>query len=98
MATRTLATSAPLTAVVYNQSPNVLLPVDIATVSQLIRNDLNVVHPPMNGAFDYRGILAVPNRWAGLRVLPGDVLAVDANGWPIVVSAYSIATGGWTLV
>jgi hypothetical protein len=98
MATRTLATSVPLTAVVYNQSPNVLLPADIAAVSQMIRNDQNTSHPALNGAFDYRGILIVPNRFAGLRVLPGDVLAVDANGWPVLVSAYSIATGGWTLV
>jgi|SRR4029077_641404 hypothetical protein len=96
MATHTLATSAALTAITYNQSPNVLLPADIATVAQLIKDDINVAHPALNGAFDYRGILIVPNRYVGLKVLPGDVLAVDANGWPIVVSAYSIATGGWT--
>lgn len=97
MATRTLATSANLTAVVYNQSPLTLLPADIAAVSQLIKDDKNTSHPAMNGAFDYRGILIVPNRFVGMRVLPGDVIAVDANGWPILVSAYSIATGGWTL-
>jgi hypothetical protein len=96
MATHTLATSAPLTCVAYSQSPGVLLPADIATVSQLIRNDLNTSHPALNGAFDYRGILILPNRYVGVKVLPGDVVAVDANGWPIIVSAYSIATGGWT--
>src|SRR5215469_9765408 len=96
MATHTLATSANLTAIAFNPSPNTLLPADIATVAQSIKDDLNVAHPALVGAVDYRGVLVIPNRFAGLRLLPGDVLAVDANGWPILVSAYSIAAGGWT--
>jgi hypothetical protein len=73
-----------------------MLPADVGTLGDLIRDDQNVAHPFV-GSFDHRGVLVIPNRFAGLRMLPGDVLAVDQNGWPILVSAYSIATGGWTL-
>jgi hypothetical protein len=96
MATHTLVTSAPLTCVAYSPAPQTLLPTDLAAVSQLIKDDLNTSHPFIRGAFDQRGLLVVPNRWAEFRLFPGDVVAVDANGWPVVVSAYSIATGGWT--
>lgn len=99
MATKTLGTSTTtgLTAVAYSPSAQVLLPADVATIAQDIKDDLNVAHPTFGagGAFSYNGLLYVPNR-GYLKILPGDWVGVDANGWPVLVSAYSIATGGWT--
>ena len=46
----------------------------------------------MPGAFNSSGQLYVPNRGV-LQVLPGDYVAVDANGWPILLSANAIAGG-----
>lgn len=101
MATSTLGTTAnnDLTAVPFSPSSQVLLPADMATINQAILDDQNVAHPQASlsgvGGFSYNGLLYVPNRGV-LKVLPGDWVGVDANGWPILVSAYSIATGGWT--
>lgn len=46
--------------------------------------------------------LFIPNRGV-LKILPGDWIAVDANGWPILLSANSVvggtapsATTSWT--
>ena len=68
--------------------------VDWGNLDNLIRDDKINSHP--NTQFNLiSGQLFVPNR-GFLQILPGDYIAVDANGWPILVSAYSIATGGWT--
>lgn len=109
MATHTLA-AANLTAVTFNRSPLVLLPADLATINNAIRNDPNLQNS-MNmgrstyapaGEFGFNGLLFIPNRGV-LQVLPGDVVAVDNNsptnvGWPILVSADAILNGSWTLV
>jgi hypothetical protein len=101
MATDTLGTNATtsLTAVPYSPSSQVLLPADMKTMNNAILDDLNTSHPQASligtGGMAYNGMLFVPNRGV-LKVLPGDWIGVDANGWPILVSAYSIATGGWT--
>jgi hypothetical protein len=44
------------------------------------------------------GLLAIPNRGI-IKVLPGDVVAVDATGFPYLISANAIAYAGsdWTL-
>ena len=50
------------------------------------------------GAFDYQvgnGLLIIPRRGI-LQVFPGDYVGVDPQGWPILVSAYSIAGSGWS--
>lgn len=97
MATHTLTTSVALTCVAFSPAPGVLSQADLATISQLIKNDLSgSAHPTIPGSFCREGFLYVPRRSSQLQVFPGDVVAVDANGWPILVSAYSIATGGWT--
>jgi hypothetical protein len=43
------------------------------------------------------GLLYVPNR-GFLKVLPGDYVAIDNFGWPILVSGNSVALSGsiWT--
>ncbi len=96
MATHTLATSSAFTAVTFSPSPKVLLPADLATICNSIKDDVNITHPRVPGAFCFEGFLYIPNRAGRLKVLPGDVVAVDNQGWPILISAYSIANGNWT--
>ena len=94
MATSTLGTTltTSLTSLVNNPVMNVT---DLATIVNGIKDDLIITHPVWPGAYSYMDLLYVPNRGV-LKVLPGDYVGVDANGWPILVSAFSIATGGWT--
>lgn len=51
------------------------------------------------GQFNFDGQLYIPQRGV-LKVLPGDVVAVDNSGWPILISAASIALPGslWSFV
>jgi hypothetical protein len=83
-----------LTCVAFSPSQNVLLPADLATISNAIRRD-NVVQQHTPGAFTREGNLFIPDRGV-VALRPGDVVAYDAQGWPVLISAYSIATGGWT--
>ncbi len=48
--------------------------------------------PIVGGALSRFGQLTIPNRGV-LLILPGDYIAVDANGWPILISANAIAGG-----
>ena len=59
---------------------------DVASVANNIKDDLNVAHPIVPGAFTRNGYLFVPNR-GFLRLLPGDWVAYGSTGWPILVSA-----------
>jgi|SRR5262249_51092930 len=68
---------------------------DVGSLANLIKDDANPAHPILPGAFEQNGLLIIPRRGI-LKVLPGDYVGVDANGWPILVSANSIAAGGWT--
>ena len=71
---------------------------DTATIQQAILDDVdraNVIRI-WPGAWSKAGVLYVPNR-GFLRVLPGDVVGVDTRGWPILLSADTIANGIWTL-
>lgn len=76
---------------------------DLASLAARILDDqskdsgqLAVVAPSAKniwpGAFNSAGLLYIPNRGV-LQVLPGDYVAVDANGWPILLSANAIAGG-----
>lgn len=96
MATKTLGTNATntLTALAYLPGIGVLSPADVATVDT-IKDDLNVAHPVIPGCFVQSGSLYIPNR-GYLQVRPGDYVAIDSRGWPILVSADSIANGPWT--
>mgnify|MGYP001589923803 CR=1 FL=1 len=102
MATNTFGTDAnnSLTAVIYATS---LLPADVATIQQGIKDDKIAVvpnHPIYRGdAFSRAGLLYIPNRGI-LQCLPGDVIAIDNAGWPILVSADSVAYASslWTIV
>ncbi len=67
---------------------------DIATMALAIKDDLNVAHPVYPNAFSSNGLLYVPNRGI-LQMRPGDVVAIDSTGWPILVSKNAIANGPW---
>jgi hypothetical protein len=68
---------------------------DIASLANIIKDDQNVAHPIDPGSFARNGLLFVPNRGV-LQVLPGDYVGIDNQGWPILVSANSIANSTWT--
>jgi len=96
MATRTLGTAATttLTAVSFSESPNVLLPADLATIQHAIKNDLQPLDLSVNTWIMHNGLLMIPRR-GQLRVFPGDFFAVDSTGWPILLSSAAAASASW---
>jgi hypothetical protein len=96
MATSTFGTNAnsSLTALLSSGS---MAAADIAAIVNLIKDDINPAHPLMPTAWSQGNLLYVPNRGI-LQVKPGDWVAVDSQGWPILVSANSVANGPWTHV
>jgi hypothetical protein len=99
MALHTLVTKAATTLTALTWTKDVLQ-TDIANLAQLILDDANPAHPIVPGAFSNNGLLYIPNRQGGfIPMKPGDTLAVDLNGWPIVVSAQALGAGNaWTYV
>jgi len=101
VSTRTLVTkSATTLTAIQRQSATVAAghynPADIAALNALVINDQNPSQH-IYQSLQPNGLLVVPNRGV-LKVLAGDVVAVDLNGFPVVISAQSIAAGNaWTL-
>jgi len=52
----------------------------------------------MGGRLSFEGRLELPGGRGWVTVKPGDVIAIDSTGWPILVSAAAIAYSGsdWT--
>ena len=107
MATHTLGTpsSTTLVAVTYSESPLVLLPADLAAIANGILQDnmtpgslvASNVGQAIPGAFNFMGLLTFPGGRGQIKLYPGDVIAIDNLGWPVVVSAASIANAtDWT--
>jgi hypothetical protein len=96
MATGTLGTNltTSLTALNWN---NMSAVADVAAIGALIKGQDSAANISP-GAFAKSGRLHFPGRKGFLLLLPGDYIGVDANGWPIVVSSQSIASGStsWT--
>ena len=94
MATRTLGSNAnnSLTAVLASRT---MAAADIASVANGIKDDIINGNPIFPGAFSSMNMLYVPNRGI-LQVLPGDYVAFDSTGWPILISANAILSGPWT--
>ena len=74
---------------------------DISAINELILDDQNPRHPLAQtsgtGGFVKEGLLYVPNRGM-LQLFPGDVVAVDAtSGQVILLTAYGLSAGPWTL-
>jgi hypothetical protein len=67
---------------------------DIAAINNAIKSD-NAAQKLVPGAFSANGLLRIPGRGV-LQIVPGDYVGVDSAGWPILVSAYSIANAAWT--
>jgi hypothetical protein len=93
----TNATTSLATSLIYQPGYGSGLPTaDMAAITNAIKDDISSGHPLWPGAFDSNGLLFIPNRGV-LKVLPGDMVAVDsATGWPILVSAYALSNGPWT--
>ncbi len=103
MAVVTVGTAATTTliGVVWSQDPAVLLPADLVTIQQRIKNDLNIAHPVaqisgIGGIEQSAGKLWVPNR-GSLVIYPGDVIATDARGGVVLVTAYAAAGSNWVI-
>jgi hypothetical protein len=84
--------------VTYSPSPLVLLPADLATISQsIVLDPITSIsgsgRMAVPGAFVYEGFVFVPNRQARIKLFPGDVVCVTSRGFPIVISADEIANG-----
>jgi hypothetical protein len=96
MATSTFGTTAnnSLTALL---SSGAMAAADLAAIVNLVKDDVNPAHPLMPTAWAQSNLLYVPNRGI-LLVKPGDFVAVDSQGWPILVSANSIANSTWVHV
>jgi hypothetical protein len=96
MSTSTFGTTAnsSLTAMA---SSGAMLAADIASIALLIKNDLVNGLPIYPEAWSQKQLLYVPNRGI-LQVRPGDWVGVDSQGWPILVSANSVANSSWVHV
>ena len=94
MATKTVGTTGTtvLTAVQippsYNATPYVS-DTDWATIANSILSDEGV-HPIEPGGVTRQGLLYLPRRRGVIKLMPGDWVAVDLNGWPVVISNYSL--------
>jgi hypothetical protein len=101
MAVGTAGTTAAttLSAITWSGDQAVLLPADLATANYAILDDQNVAHGHAAvlglGGVVREGKLIIPNRYGSLVMLPGDVVAWDVTGWPVLISARAIAGGGW---
>lgn len=95
MALLTAGTDATTSLSAQAFSPTATI-ADVASFAAYIKDDQNPAHPTMPTAYGTNGLLYVPNRGI-LKILPGDYVMVDTTtGWPILVSAYAIASGPWT--
>lgn len=98
MATGTLGTNAnnSLTSLIFK--PGVgsgMLAADYAAINAAILADGAPVNQP-EFRWDPSGILYLPKKRGFIRMIAGDYIGVDNQGWPIVVSANSIANAAWT--
>lgn len=93
MATGTLGTAATSSLVSLNWNP--MSPVaDSAAIAELIvRQAAGFRTGIIPGGFSKGGRLQLPGKRGVIFLEPGDYVAVDHNGWPIVVSKESIADG-----
>ena len=98
MALITLGTNATTTlnALVWNPAVNAA---DLAQIVENIKSQpstgtYQIISP---GAFGRDGRLHFPGRRGFVNLKPGDYVAYDSVGWPVIVSCFSIANGGgWT--
>ena len=63
---------------------------DWATLMQSILNDGDSSHPIWPGALERKGLLFLPLNRGVIKLRNGDWVATDPNGWPVVISNYSL--------
>jgi hypothetical protein len=84
---------------------------DIGSINALIKDDRPDLYPALGNTVPWlaaaqpflpnslrpEGLLFIPNRGV-LKVFYGDWIGVDANGWPVLLSARAIQNGttSWT--
>lgn len=99
MAVLTLGTNATTSlanALKFLPGANSMIAADVATVANAIRSQ-NANQTRQNGDFTTSGLVRLPGGRGIIQMQPGDYIGVDSTtGWPIVVSAYAIASGPWT--
>lgn len=99
MATITAGTSATttLTGLIWNRQLALSQPTDLATIINNVKSQpgTGTFQRIAAGAFTQNGRLHFPGRLGSfINLNPGDLIAFDGAGWPIVVSAFSLANGG----
>lgn len=86
-------TTSNLTAVQANPSVSAISDADIATIAEAILYDQQLPQGYANAimptAFTRNGLLYIPARGV-LKVLPGDWVAVDPAGWPVLLSSKTL--------
>ncbi len=93
MATGTLGTAATTSIVSINGWNPMTAIADIAAIALNIKSQSNPAHPIAPGFFANNGRLEFPERRGFILLRPGDYIGYDDYGWPVVVSAESIANG-----
>ena len=94
MALRTLGSNATTSLQALLFARGGMSVADTATFNANVKDDLTNGHPVVPGSFR-TGMLFIPNR-GFIQILPGDFIAYDSTGWPILLSANAIASGPWT--
>src|ERR1017187_455214 len=99
MATKTLGTLATSTLTAVQQQPDynatpAISDADFAAINNSIfddeRNPQQLLNQAIvNGSWARKGLLVIPNRGV-LKVRAGDWVAVDPNGWPILIGKESL--------
>lgn len=103
MATATLGTAATTTLTAIPFTYGALQAADFAAIAAAIKHDThnpaiigvgNTQQPPIISPFSRSGTLVIPNRGV-LALFPGDYVAIDATGWPILLSMRAAASASW---
>lgn len=94
MATGTLGTAATSSLTSINGWTHQTAIADIATIAAaIVRQEAGFRTSIVPGSFSPSGRLFLPGGRGVIQLKPGDYIGVDHNGWPIVVTAESIADG-----
>lgn len=94
MALKTLGTTGTTVLSALNWNP-MSAQVDVAAIAAgILGQSATAFHGISPGAFSNSGRLKFPGREGQVFLKPGDWVAFDSFGWPVIVSSQSIAAGG----
>lgn len=89
LATGTPADFAAINALILDDTPLLWPSGNVGTAAGQNAAQIAAKQNLIPTAFSNQGLLYVPNR-GYLKILPGDWVAVDTFGWPILVSGRSV--------